>query len=81
MIDGLKGLPTAKGTAIFVCGKCNSNSIPEQAFGASEQKRLVHLLVCPKCLWILGEWTSIKEKEAELQEFAAKVEALNKPKA
>jgi hypothetical protein len=81
MIDGLKGLPSPKGTVIFVCGKCKRDSLPVAAFGADAQKRLVHLLVCPNCLWILGEWPSLQEKEADLQEFAAKVEALNKPKA
>ena len=78
MIDGLMGLPSSKGTVIFVCGKCGS--LPVQAFGANDKKQLVHLYVCPKCLWILGEWPSVEVRNAELQEFAAKVEQLNKPK-
>ncbi len=80
-IDGLTGLPSSKGTVIFVCGKCKRNSLPVPAFGADAQKRLVYLLVCPQCLWILGEWPSLQAKEADLQEFAAKVEALNKPRS
>jgi hypothetical protein len=39
------------------------------------------LLVCPQCLWILGEWPSLQAKETDLQEFAAKVEELNKPRS
>jgi hypothetical protein len=79
MIDGLMGLPSSKGTVIFVCGKCGV--LPEHAFGADDKKRLVHLLVCPKCLKLLGEWTSPEERTAELKDFSTKVEALNKPKA
>lgn len=77
MIDGLMGHPY-KGTEVFVCRKCGE--VPVQAFGADEQKRLVHLLVCPKCFRILGEWPSVQAKDAELQEFATKVRELNKPR-
>jgi hypothetical protein len=64
-----------------VCGKCKRNSLPVAAFGADAQKRLVYLLVCPQCLWILGEWPSLEAKEADLKEFATKVEALNRPRS
>lgn len=79
MIDGLMGLPTSKGTVIFVCGKCLLP--PEQAFGAQNKNQLVYLLVCGKCQRILGEWASTQERDDELRAFATKVELVNKKSA
>jgi len=76
MIDGLKGLPTAKNTVVFVCAKCGIP--PENAFGSQNKDQLVYLLICPKCQKTLGEWLTVQNREEEFRAFARKVEILNK---
>lgn len=77
MIDGLAGLPTTKGTVIFVCRTCFVP--PEWGLGSNEG-HLIHLFVCPRCQKFLGEWSSIQERDQELADLAQKVEIINKPK-
>jgi hypothetical protein len=68
MIEGLKGTPTDSGTIIFMCVNCKVR--PENAFGARDKDQLVYILICPNCNHILGEWTSVEERDSELREVA-----------
>ena len=35
--------------------------------------RLVHVLMCPRCAHLIGEWATIEERDAELKAFAKAV--------
>ena len=74
MIDGLAGIRSGKGTVIFVCSKCRVS--PNDALGAQDKAQLVYMLICPRCNATLGEWATTNERDAELREFAKKVELL-----
>ena len=61
----LLGLKDADGYVILLCAKCNSP--------ARDEKRKTVQKVCSNCGLILGEWTTIASRNAELREFAKQV--------
>jgi DNA-directed RNA polymerase subunit RPC12/RpoP len=67
---GLMGSPTKSGTMIFICSNCGAEAQP--GLGDQNKSGLVHVLRCPKCKGILGQWKSMNEKEEELRAFAKK---------
>jgi uncharacterized C2H2 Zn-finger protein len=70
---GLMGSPTRSGTIILICSKCGAEAQP--GFGDPNKSELVHILRCPKCKEILGQWNSMNEQQEELRGFAKKVMA------
>jgi hypothetical protein len=50
--------------AAFLLRTCN---------GAQNKDQLAYVLMCAKCGRVVGEWTSVEEREKELREFAGKV--------
>ncbi len=70
MIDGLAGVKRENGIVALVCVNCKI--VPSPGRGAKEG-RLVHLLMCPRCAHLIGEWATIEERDAELKAFAKAV--------
>jgi hypothetical protein len=70
-LNDLTCTKTKTGT-IFACSNCQTPGV--EAKGASDQRQLQYLLICPKCSRTLGEWVSAEQRDKELREFAAKLE-------
>jgi hypothetical protein len=70
VITGVVVSRTDADSYLFFCGACHS--VLQNHFGARRNKlQLVHILVCPSCKRIAGEWLTEKERNNELTAFAA----------
>ena len=68
MIDGLAGVQRENGITALVCVNCKI--LPSAGCGIKD-RRVVQLLMCPRCAHLIGEWATIEERDAELKAFAA----------
>lgn len=68
MIDGLIGMKDSDGKSVLVCDECRA--LPENAYGAHNKDQAAYILRCASCGKILGEWTTLRARDAELQEFS-----------
>ncbi len=61
----------SKNGTTFVCSNCKVPGLA--AMGATDKAQLRHLLVCPKCSIMMGEWLTIEDRDRELKAFADKL--------
>lgn len=67
-MENLTALRNPQGKIMFISECCKLP--PQSAFGAANKDQLVHMLVCPKCQRIVGEWITLEERDGELKKFA-----------
>lgn len=48
----------------------NMQTAPTFTFGAQDKGEFVHVMLCPKCGIVLGEWSSIEARDDELRSLA-----------
>ena len=58
MEQHLSGMKARNGTTLFACITCKT--APTFTFGAQDNCEAVHVMLCPKCGIVLGEWSSIE---------------------
>jgi NMD protein affecting ribosome stability and mRNA decay len=69
VIKGVTVSRTETRTYLFLCGACHS--VLQNNFGAQNKPQLVHILICPSCKHVAGEWLTEKERNHELTAYAA----------
>jgi|HubBroStandDraft_4_1064222.scaffolds.fasta_scaffold33055_1 hypothetical protein len=68
----LSGIKARNGTMLFACSTCKT--APTFTFGAQDNGELVHLMLCPECGIVLGEWSSIEARDDELRSLATSLQ-------
>ena len=63
----LAAMKRANGT-VFSCPDCDVPGMA--AFGAANKAEMVFLLICPKCQLTLAEWSTVDDRERELEDLA-----------
>jgi hypothetical protein len=64
----LSGMKARNGTTLFTCSTCKT--APTFTFGVQDNGEFVHVMLCPMCGIVLGEWSSIQARDDELRALA-----------
>jgi hypothetical protein len=70
MLKGLTASRTDSGAYVFLCAECGT--VLMKAPGAPNLPERPYILICPSCDHIVGHWTTERERDKELAEYAAK---------
>jgi hypothetical protein len=68
----LSGMKARNGTTLFACSTCKT--APTFTFGAQDNGELAHVMLCPKCGIVLGEWSFIEARDDELRSLATSLQ-------